>query len=187
MNGVLVVRPSSLGDVVHALALVADIRAHAPDLPIDWAAEEAFVPLVRLDPRIRHVVPVPFRRWRAEMSPGRAWREFGAFRNALRGETYTAILDLQEQVKGGIVARIARGTRHGFDRQSIREPLAAHFDDVHHRIARDQHFIDKARALAAAALGYTVSGPPRWQFAPPASDGSDARGALRARVPCDEP
>jgi len=169
MSGVLVVRPSSLGDVVHAMALVADVRAHAPDLPLDWAAEEAFVSLVRLDPRIRNVVPVPFRRWRAEMSPGKAWREFGAFRHALRGETYTAILDLQEQVKGAIVARIARGRRHGFDRNSIREPLATLLDDVHHRIPRDQHFIDKARALAAAALGYTVSGPPRWQFAPPAT------------------
>ena len=169
MSGVLVVRPSSLGDVVHAMALVADVRAHAPDLPLDWAAEEAFVSLVRLDPRIRNVVPVPFRRWRAEMSPGKAWREFGAFRHALRGETYTAILDLQEQVKGAIVARIARGRRHGFDRNSIREPLATLLDDVHHRIPRNQHFIDKARALAAAALGYTVSGPPRWQFAPPAT------------------
>jgi heptosyltransferase-1 len=101
------------------------------------------------------------------MSPVKAWREFGAFRRALRHETYTAILDLQEQVKGAVVARIARGVRHGFDRHSIREPLSTLFDDLHHRIARDQHFIDKARALAAAALGYTVSGPPRWQFAPP--------------------
>ena len=169
MSGVLVVRPSSLGDVVHTMAIVADLRAHAPALPIDWAAEEAFVPLVRLDPRVRTVVPVAFRRWREEMSPGKAWREFGAFRQALRRENYTAILDLQEQVKGALVARLARGTRHGFDRRSIREPLATLLDDVHHRIPRDQHFIDKARALAAAALGYTVSGPPRWQFAPPAT------------------
>ena len=169
MSGVLIVRPSSLGDVVHAMALVADLRAKSPAIAIDWAAEEAFVPLVRLDPRIRDVIPVALRRWRAELSPAKAWREFGALRLALRRETYTAILDLQEQVKGAVIARIARGTRHGLDRHSIREPLATLFDDVHHRIARDQHFIDKCRALAAAALGYEVSGPPRWQFAPPAT------------------
>ena len=145
------------------------------------------MPLVRLDPRIRDVVPVALRRWRAELSPGKAWREFGAFRLALRRETYTAILDLQEQVKGAVVARIARGTRHGLDRHSIREPLATLFDDVHHRIARDQHFIDKCRALAAAALGYAVSGPPRWQFAPPATTAAMPAAPLRARVPRDEP
>ncbi len=167
MSGVLVVRPSSLGDIVHSLALVADIESHRPDLAVDWVAEEAFVPLVRLDPRVRNVVPLAFRRWRAQRSPMLAWREFAAFRHELRRENYAVVLDLQEQVKGALVARIARGVRHGFDRKSIREPLATFFDDVHHRIPRDQHFIDKARALAGAALGYAVTGPPRWRFTPP--------------------
>jgi heptosyltransferase I len=167
-GGLLVVRPSSLGDIVHALALVADVRAHDPALPIDWVAEEAFVPLVRLDPRIRTVVPMAFRRWRDAPLAPQSWRELRDFRRALRREDYALVLDLQEQVKGALVTRMARGRRHGFDRQSIREPLATWFDDVHHRIPRDQHFIDKSRALAAAALGYQVEGPPRWQFAPPA-------------------
>ena len=167
MSGLLVVRPSSLGDIVHALALIGDVTAHDRAMPIDWVAEEAFVPLVRLDARIRNVVPMAFRRWREAPFARRTWREFRGFRRALRREEYAVVLDLQEQVKGAIVSRMARGRRHGFDRQSIREPLATWFDDVHHRIARDQHFIDKSRALAAAALGYRVEGPPRWQFAPP--------------------
>jgi len=169
LSGVLVVRPSSLGDIVHALALVADIHAHDPALPVDWVAEEAFVPLVRLDPRIRCVIPMAFRRWRATPLARQTRREFAEFRTMLRTQSYDVILDLQEQVKGALVARMARGRRHGFDRASIREPLATWLDDVHHRIPRDQHFIDKARALAAAALGYAVAGPPRWQFAPPAA------------------
>jgi len=169
MSGLLVVRPSSLGDIVHALALVGDVVAHDPALAVDWVAEEAFVPLVRLDTRIRSVVPMAFRRWRDAPFAPRTWREFGGFRRALRREDYAVVLDLQEQVKGAIVTRIARGRRHGFDRHSIREPLATWFDDVHHAIARDQHFIDKSRALAAAALGYRVAGPPQWQFAPPAA------------------
>ncbi len=168
-RGVLVVRPSSLGDVVYALALVADVAAHDPAVPVDWVAEEAFVPLVRLDPRIRSVVPLALRRWRGRPLAAATWREFGAFRRALRSERYAAILDLQEQVKGALVARMARGTRHGLDRASIREPVAAWFDDVHHPIAREAHFVDKCRALAAAALGYAVAGPPRWHFAPPAT------------------
>ncbi len=164
MSGVLVVRPSSLGDVVHALALVGDVVAHDPRTAIDWVAEEAFAPLVRLDPRIRRVVPLAFRRWRAAPLAVATWREFAVLRRALREHRYGAILDLQEQVKGALVARMARGVRHGLDRHNVREPLAAWLDDVHHPISRDAHFVDKCRALAAAALGYSVQGPPRWEF-----------------------
>jgi lipopolysaccharide heptosyltransferase I len=168
MKRMLVVRPSSLGDIVHTLSLVSDVERHAPGTVIDWVAEEAFVPLVALDPRIRCVVPVAFRRWRSAPISASTRREFTAFRRALREEEYDAILDLQEQLKGAIVARIAKGMRHGFDRASVREPIATWLDDVHHAIDRDQHFIAKARALAAAALGYEVDGPPRWNLMPPA-------------------
>jgi heptosyltransferase-1 len=164
----LVVRPSSLGDIVHTMSLVSDVETHAPGTVIDWVAEEAFVPLVALDPRIRRVIPVAFRRWRSAPLSARTRREFADFRTALRAHAYDAILDLQEQVKGALVARMANGTRHGFDRANVREPIATLLDDVHHAIDRHQHFIAKARAMAAAALGYAVEGPPRWRITPQA-------------------
>jgi len=173
---VLVVRPSSLGDIVHTMALVSDVATHAPGTTIDWVAEEAFAPLVALDPRIRHVVPLALRRWRRTPARPATWRELRAFAHGLRAHRYTAILDLQEQLKGALVARLARGPRHGFDRRNIREPVATLLDDVHHAIERDQHFIDKARALAAAALGYRVAGPPRWKLVPPARNAAMPAG-----------
>lgn len=173
---VLVVRPSSLGDVVYAMAIVTDIVAHRPHARIDWVAEEAFAPLVRLDPRIRSVIPLGLRRWRSVPLRRGTWQDMANFRRTLRYASYAAIIDLQEQVKGALVARTARGIRHGFDRRSIREPIATWLHDVHHRIERQQHFLDKCRALAAAALGYRVEGPPRWQFAPPATTGAMPAG-----------
>ena len=154
------------------MSLVSDVERHAPDTVVDWVAEEAFVPLVELDPRIRRVVPVAFRRWRDSPLSAQTRREFAAFRRALRGQRYDAILDLQEQLKGAIVARMAVGTRHGFDRANVREPIATWLDDVHHAIDRNQHFIAKARAMAAAALGYEVEGPPRWQIRPTTKSGA---------------
>ena len=77
------------------------------------------------------------------------------------------MLDLQEQVKGALIARMARGVRHGPDRASIREPVATLAHDVHHAIDPDQHFIVRCRQLAAAALGYRVEGPPRFGLVPP--------------------
>lgn len=169
MRALLVIRPSSLGDIVHALALVSDVATHRPGVAIDWVAEESFVSLVRLDPRIRDVIEVAFRRWRQAPVAGSTWREFAGFRRSLRHHRYDCVIDLQEQVKGALIARLARGRRHGLDRHSIREPIATTLHDVHHRIERAQHFIDKARALAGAALGYVPEGRPRWQWSlPPA-------------------
>ena len=167
MSALLVVRPSSLGDVVHALALVTDVVRAQPGTVIDWVAEPAFADLPALCPDVRSVVPFALRRWRHAPLDRQTWRDIAAFRRAVRATPYDVILDLQEQIKGGVIARTARGVRHGFDRASIREKAATYFDDVHHRIPRDAHFATRCRMLAAAAFGYRLEGPPRWHLAPP--------------------
>ena len=168
MNSVLVVRPSSLGDIVHALALVSDVREHRPELAIDWVAEDAFVSVVALDRRIRRVIPVALRRWRHRPFDPETWREAARFRHALRREQYVAVLDLQEQIKGAYLAWLARGPGHGPDRASIREPIATLAHRHHHAIDPHQHLIDRCRQLAAGALGYRADGPPRFALEAPA-------------------
>jgi len=140
-KAVLVVRPSSLGDIVHALTIVADIRANRPDLAIDWVAESGFVGLLELHPGIRRIVPVAMRQWRHRAFVKSTWREVATFRDALQRDDYVAVLDLQEQVKGALIARMARGVRHGPDRATrqrrlkMRDPIAAGIAD-HHKSRR---------------------------------------------------
>jgi heptosyltransferase-1 len=172
VSAILVVRPSSLGDIVHALALVADVREHRPGTAVDWVAEEGFAPLVALDSGIRRVVPFALRRWRNHLLSTAAWREMSTFRGDLRRDRYAAVLDLQEQVKGALIALLARGVRHGPDRASIREPIATLAHEVHHAIDPNQHLIDRCRQLAAAALGYRAVGPPRFGLVAPPIDAS---------------
>jgi len=167
MSAVLVVRPSSLGDIVYALAIASDIRRHKPDLAIDWVAEHGFVPLLEMCPDIRRVVPVALRRWRRAPLSRATWREIAVFRRQIKADRYAAILDLQEQIKGALIARAARGRRHGFDRTTVREPIATFAHDVHHRVPRHLHFVERCRHLAASALGYTLEGLPRWHIVPP--------------------
>ena len=172
MSAVLVVRQTSLGDIIHALAIVADIRAHRPELAIDWVAEADFAQLVALDPAVRRVIPFGLRRWRHRLAARETWAEFAAFRRALREDDYAAVLDLQEQVKGALITAMSRGIRHGPDRASIREPIATLVHDVHHAIDPNQHLIDRCRQLAAAALEYTLDGPPRYGLVA-SPDGAD--------------
>jgi len=164
---VLVVRPSSLGDIVYALAVVSDIRRAQPQLAIDWVAEPGFAPLIALSPDVRRIIPFGLRRWRRAPFTPHTWQDVRAFRRELTRTRYAAILDLQEQVKGGLIARAARGTRHGFAWGSAREPLATLFDDVHHRVSADLHFVVRCRQLAAAALSYALDSEPRWNLRVP--------------------
>jgi len=168
-NAVLVVRPSSLGDIVYALAIATDIRRARPELAIDWVSEPGFAPLIAMCADVRNVISFGLRRWRRAPLRLATWRDMSVFRRVLRSTRYAAILDLQEQVKGALIARLARGRRHGFDRASIREPLATLGDDVHHRVPRNLHFLARCRRLAGAALDYAVDDAPRWNLRPPQS------------------
>jgi len=167
MPCVLIIRPSSLGDIVHALPIVHDIARHRPGFAIDWVAEEPFAGLIALNHGVRRVIPVALRRWRHHLLRQSTWREFGVFRRQLVSERYDAVLDLQEQVKGALLAMLARGPVHGPDRASIREPAATLAYRHTHAIDPRWHLIDRCRALAGLALGYEPEGPPRFDLSPP--------------------
>ncbi|MEP6997232.1 MAG: lipopolysaccharide heptosyltransferase I [Betaproteobacteria bacterium] len=167
MSRALIIRPSSLGDIVHALPIVHDIREHMPGVAIDWVAEEAFAPLVAMHRGVDRVIPVALRRWRHDLLDRATWREASAFRRALLRDRYDRVLDLQEQVKGALLAWMARGPVHGPDRASVREPAASLTYRHRYRIDPAQHLIDRCRQLAAAAFGYETEGPPHFDLVPP--------------------
>ena len=104
MSRALIIRPSSLGDIVHALPIVHDIRRHRPDIAVDWVAEEAFAALLAMHRGVDRVIPVALRRWRHHVLDRATWREAAAFRLALTRDRYDLVLDLQEQVKGALLA-----------------------------------------------------------------------------------
>jgi len=179
MSSALIIRPSSLGDIVHALPIVHDLARHQPGILIDWVAEESFAALVALNRGVRRVIPMALRRWRHGLLHAATWREMLAFRRELEAERYTAVIDFQEQVKGALIGLFARGPVHGPDRSSIREPAAVLAYRHRYRIDPDQHLIDRCRALAGATFGYLPDGAPCFDLAPPAmQDAPSARYAV---------
>jgi len=158
MKTILVVKTSSLGDVVHQMPAMTDARRRYPDARITWVVEEAFAPLVRLHPGVDEVIEVATRRWRSQLLELTAWKEARESLCNLRARNYDLIVDTQGTIRSAVISRLARGLRHGYDPRSIREPLASRFYDVCHCISRDQHPIARTRQLTAAALGYEVDG-----------------------------
>jgi heptosyltransferase-1 len=103
---------------------------------------------------------VATRRWRKSILSPATWREIGAARRALSAKEHDLVIDTQGLLRTGLIAKVSRGVRHGYDRDSIREPLASMFYDVRHRVGRDLHAIERNRLLTAAALGYKPDGAP---------------------------
>src|SRR3977135_2992399 len=147
MSDILFIKTSSLGDVIHHMPAVSDARKHRPQARIGWVVEEAFAPLVRLHRSVDSVIPVASRRWRSAPFSPQTWREFVAFRRAMRAQTHETVIDAQGLLRSALVTRLARGRRHGYDRESVRERAASWFYDVHHSVDRALHAIARNRML----------------------------------------
>lgn len=175
MPRLLIVKTSSLGDVVHNLPVLADIRAHYPGMRFDWVVEESFAEIPALHPAVSAVIPVALRRWRKSPFSGITWREIAAFRQRLQQQRYDFVLDTQGLLKSALIARCADGIHHGQDRASAREPLAAMFYDIRHHVPRCQHAVLRNRQLAALALGYPLpQSPPDYGIRAPQAASSMA-------------
>ncbi len=156
MPQILLVKTSSMGDVIHNLPVIADILAHYPTATFDWLVEESFAEIPRLHPQVRNLIPVAVRRWRRSLFSRGTWQEIGALKKRLEHTHYDAIIDTQGLLKSAVLARFAQGTIHGMDSGSAREPLASLFYHHKHAVARSFHAVQRNRMLAALALNYPI-------------------------------
>lgn len=160
MSDILFIKTSSLGDVIHHMPAVTEAKRHNPDARIAWVVEENYAPLAALHPAVAEVIPVAVRRWRRRFFLWSSWRDARNFIARLRARTYDTIVDAQGLARSAVLARIARGTRHGYDAASVRERVAALAYNVKQSVPRSEHAIARNRALTGLALGYTVEGAP---------------------------
>jgi heptosyltransferase-1 len=160
MPDVLFIKTSSLGDVIHHMPALVDARKAHPEMAFTWLVEEAFAPLVRLHPAVGHVIPVAWRRWRKSLYAPATLSEIAASLRAIRDLHFDDIVDTQGLLRSALIARGARGRRHGYDSSSIREPLASAFYDKRYRVSRDLHAVERNRGLSGLALGYSPQGAP---------------------------
>ncbi len=154
MPRILLIKTSSLGDVIHNLPVVTDIRARFPNAQIDWVVEESFADIPRMHSAVNQVMTVAMRRWRQHLFSQITWSEISAFKNALSQNAYDAVIDTQGLLKSALITRNANGVKHGYDKHSIREPLASWFYNQTYTISYQQHAVVRNRTLAALSLGY---------------------------------
>ena len=153
---ILLVKTSSLGDVIHNLPVATDIARAMPGAQIDWCVEESFAAIPALHPAVSRVIPVALRRWRRRLLGTTTLAEMKGFRRLLQGTRYDAVVDTQGLLKSALLARLAHGERLGYAADSAREPVAARFYARRFSVDRQQHAVLRNRRLAAQGLGYTI-------------------------------
>ncbi len=176
----LIVKTTSMGDVVHALPALSDMQRALPGLQADWLVEAPFAAIPALHPGVRQVLPLAWRKWRRQLLQRDTWQAIGQLRATLRRERYDLVLDLQGLLKSALWARQAQGPVVGYDRQSAREPLATLLYSSRARVGRELHAVERCRRLAAAHLGYAVptSAPDFGLAAPPPTWAAPPRYAV---------
>lgn len=150
---VLVVKTTSMGDVVHMLPAVEDLLRWHPDAQVDWLVEAPFAAIPALHPGVHRVIPQAWRKWRKKLMERATWQAIGKVRAALREQPYDLVIDAQGLLKSVMWALQAHGPRVGFDRQSIREPLASAFYQRRVAVSRSLQAVERNRRLMAGALG----------------------------------
>jgi heptosyltransferase-1 len=166
---ILLVKLSSLGDVLHNLPIVWDLRKRLPQAQIDWIVEEAYVHL--LEPLktseifngIDRVIPVAFRRWRKNLFSLRTWREFFAMRKALQATTYDVVLETQGLLKSALVCALAKksdstivaGLGNATEHSGY-EPMARMFYTESVHVPLKCHAIDRSRSVMCSAFDWPL-------------------------------
>lgn len=154
---VLIVKTSSMGDVLHTLPALTDAMQAIPGIRFDWVVEESFAQIPAWHPAVDRVIPVAIRRWRKHWFGSEVREERFRFKREVQSRQYDLIIDAQGLIKSAaLVTRIAKGVKHGQDSRSAREPFASWWYDKRHEISKNQHAVQRTRELFAKSLDYPL-------------------------------
>lgn len=152
---VLIVKTSSMGDVLHTLPALTDMQNAIPNLTVHWVVEESFADIPTWHFAVNKVIPVAIRRWRKNLCKRQTWIEWKNFLKELKSEQYDVVIDAQGLIKSAVLVTYpAKGQKFGYDKNSAREGLSSLFYDYRFNIPYQQHAVQRIRKLFAKSLGY---------------------------------
>jgi len=153
---ILLIKTSSMGDLIHTLPALTDAGKAMPGIRFDWVVEKSFSEIPAWHPLVDNVIPVSLREWRKRPFSSSTWKGLQAYRRAVRKQQYDLILDAQGLVKSAFLTRLSKGRRCGLDRESARESLAAFAYQQHCTVNFYQHAVVRMRSLFSQAFGYPL-------------------------------
>ncbi len=162
---ILLIKLTSLGDLVHALPALSDALAAYPEITFDWMVDENFQDVARWHPAVKNIYATNHRAWRKGLFHPRTFRTISHLIETVRQTEYDLIIDGQGNFKSALLSLFMRGPRAGFDRHSVREWIAHLAYQKRYSASLKSHAIDRLRRLFASALNYPMPlSPPDFQI-----------------------
>lgn len=154
---VLIIKTSSMGDVIHTLPALTDAgKALGGSIIFDWVVEENFAEIPSWHPLVDQVIPIAFRRWRKNIFSKKTREEWQLFRKKINANRYDLIIDAQGLLKSAFLSLFAKGIRCGANLRSARDPFASLFYQKKYFVVWQQHAIGRVRSLLSSALNYAL-------------------------------
>jgi heptosyltransferase-1 len=160
MKRVLLIKLTSLGDLIHALPALSDAQNARPGLEFDWVIDENFQEIAGWHPAVKGVITSNHREWREALAKPSTHGSISKMIAGIRATEYAMVIDGQGNFKTALLSMFARGTRAGFDRHSVREWIAHLAYQRRFAASKNAHAIDRLRRLFASALDYPIPASP---------------------------
>lgn len=155
MKKILLVKITSMGDLIQVLPALTDAQEAIPGIQFDWLCEHSFQDIPALHPAVRKIITLPYRRWKKDIINTLCSGEIKQFLKSLRAEKYDMIIDAQSNIKSAFFSLLAKGPHLGLDKNSVREYGAHLFYKKTISIDRNQNHTLRMRQLLAKFLNYS--------------------------------
>ncbi len=153
---VLLIKVSSMGDIIHSLPALTDAMRAIEGISFDWVVEEAFAEIPGWHPAVDKIIPVAMRRWRKSPLNALTIGEWRRFKERLKSRQYDAVIDAQGLLKTAFLTKLCRGPSFGLNKHSAREPISSRFYQYPQQVCWNQHAVERVRHLFAQSLGYEM-------------------------------
>src|SRR5256885_5557289 len=156
MKRVLLIKLTSLGDLIHALPALSDAQDARPGLAFDWVIDENFQEIAGWHPAVKTTITTNHREWRGSLAKAETHGSVSKTIEQIRSNEYDLVIDGQGNFKTALLSLFARGTRAGFDSRSVREWIAHLAYQRRFAASKNAHAIERLRRLFASALDYAM-------------------------------
>lgn len=157
---ILLVKTSSMGDVIHTLPALTDALQAIPNLEVDWAIEPAFADIASWHPAVKNIILIKTRKWKKNIFSLHNIREFLNDYSRYRNKRYDLVIDAQGLIKSAIIAFLAKGKVYGYNKHSARESFASFFYHEKYAVVKNQNAIVRTRELFSKILHYSLPTTP---------------------------
>lgn len=157
---VLIIKMSSMGDVLHTLPALTDAMTAIPNCQFDWVVEPAFSDIPSWHPAVSDIIICPLRSLRKNPLKAIKSGALNALKKQLTEKKYDLIIDAQGLLKSALITKLTDGPTHGYNKHSAREPVSHYFYKHTHQVDKKQHAVARLRDLFAQSIGYQKQNTP---------------------------